>query len=152
MWHFCAALRAFEGYHRWIFARNFHKATRNADSSLDCVLCPASIFSQPPSADCILLWIAISSRLFSSDLLCSLTLCLLWDLPSLVFFWSRGRSRTKALCEGFAPKQSKRSSEWHQHKRKRRLPIVSHFGLMSFSIFLHHVGFLSIIYSNYMVT
>ena len=52
------------------FAQNLHKATRNADSSLDC---PASILSQPPSADCVLLWTSISSRLFSSSLLCQLT-------------------------------------------------------------------------------
>ena len=31
------------------FAQNFHKVIRNADSSLDCLLCPASIFSLPPS-------------------------------------------------------------------------------------------------------
>ena len=59
-------LQAFAGVY---FARNFHKATRNADSSLDC---PASIFSLPPSADCVLLWTAISTRLFSSVLLCQL--------------------------------------------------------------------------------
>ena len=74
MWHFCAALHAFAGYRGQIIARNFHKATRNADSSLDCFLCPTSIFSLPPSDDCVLLWTAISSRLFSSALLCQLTL------------------------------------------------------------------------------
>ena len=73
MWHFCAALRVFTGYHRRIFARKFHKATRNADPSLDCLLCPASIFSLPLSADGVLLWTAISSWLFSSALLCQLT-------------------------------------------------------------------------------
>ena len=74
LWHFCAALRAFAGYRGRILARNFHKATRNADSSLDCLLCLASIFSLPPSVDCVLLWTAISNRLFSSALLCQLTL------------------------------------------------------------------------------
>ena len=53
------------------FARNFHKAPRNADSSLDC---PASIFSPPPSVDCVLLCTTISGRLFSSALLCQLAL------------------------------------------------------------------------------
>ena len=31
LWHFCAALSAFAGYRRREFARNSHKATRNAD-------------------------------------------------------------------------------------------------------------------------
>ena len=66
-------------------------------------------FSGPLSqADCSLL---------SSVVNCSL--CLLRDLPSLLHFWSRGRSRPQALCVSFAPKQTKRSSEWRQHKRKR---------------------------------
>ena len=43
LWHPCAALRAFAGYRGRIFARNFHKAPRNAD-------CPAFIFSLSPSA------------------------------------------------------------------------------------------------------
>ena len=51
------------------FARNY---TRNADSSLNCLLSPASIFSLPPSAGYVLLWTAISNRLFSSALLCQL--------------------------------------------------------------------------------
>ena len=49
------------------------------------------------------------------------SLCLLWNLPSLLHF----RSRAHAFCVGFVPKQTKRSSEWYQHKRKRMLPIVS---------------------------
>ena len=53
------------------FSQNFLKATRNTDSSLDY---PTSIFSLPPSADCVLLCTAIWSRLFSSALLCLLTL------------------------------------------------------------------------------
>ena len=36
-----------------------------------------------------------------------------WDLPSLVFFWSCGKSRARALCVGFSPKQTKESSDWH---------------------------------------
>ena len=53
---FCVAFRVFAGYRGRIIAWNFHKATRNADSSLDCLLCLAFIFSLPPSADCVLLW------------------------------------------------------------------------------------------------
>ena len=49
-----------------------------------------------------------------------------WDLPSLVRFRSRGRSRVQALCVGFAPKQTKGSSDWHPHPQKRMSPIVSH--------------------------
>ena len=53
-------------------------------------------------------WTAISSRPSSSALLCQLvSFCLLWDLPSLLYFCSRGRSRAQALCLGFAPKQTK---------------------------------------------
>ena len=40
----------------------------------------------------------------------------LWDLPSLILFRSRGRSRARALCVGFAPKQTKGSSEWLTRK------------------------------------
>ena len=36
----------------------------------------------------------------------------LWDVPSLVLFRSRRRSRAQALCVGFAPKQTKESSGW----------------------------------------
>ena len=50
------------------FVWNFHKATRNTDSSLVCPV--LSSFSLPPSANCVLLWTAISNRLFSSALLC----------------------------------------------------------------------------------
>ena len=99
------------------------QATRNANSSLDCLLalvnpdsvsqqmlavifltsvdsllCPTSMFSLAPSADCVLPWTSISSRLFSSALLCQLTsLCLFSDLPSLVHFQSRGKSYPRAF-------------------------------------------------------
>ena len=53
-------------------------------------------------------------------------LCLLLKLLSLLHFWSRAQ----ALCVGFAPKQTKRSSEWHQQKRKWMLPITSHWRSM----------------------
>ena len=150
MWHFCAALRAFAGYCGWIIVRNFHKATKNADSSPDCLLalvnlasvgqqilavvflilvdsllCLASIFSQPPSADCVLLWTAFSSQLFCLPLSTG-SLCLLCELPSLLHFQSRRRSRPQALCVGFAPKHGKGFSNQRQHKRKWMLPIVSH--------------------------
>ena len=59
------------------------------------------------------------SRLFSSPSFVKCSLCLLSDLPSLLHFRSRGRSCPQALCVGFAPKQTKRSSKWRQHKRKR---------------------------------
>ena len=36
-------------------------------TSVDSLLGPVSIFSLPPLADCVLLWTAISSRLFSSS-------------------------------------------------------------------------------------
>ena len=49
-----------------------------------------------------------------------------WDLPSLVLLRSRGRSRAQALCVSFAPKQTKRSSDWFPHPQKRMPPIVSH--------------------------
>ena len=52
--------------------------------------------------------------LVPTGLCCSLLLtaffCLLSDLPFLVHFRSRGRSRTQALCVGFAPKKKKRDS------------------------------------------
>ena len=52
------------------------------------------------------------------------SLCLLWDLSSLLHFRSRGISRPQALCAGFVPKLKKRFSDRRQHKRKCMLPIV----------------------------
>ena len=85
-------------------------------TSVDSLLCPADIFSLPT--------VSFPGLLSQAD--CSLlpsfvnwSLCLLSDLPSLLHFRSRGRSRPQSLCAGFAPKQTKRSSEWLQHKRKR---------------------------------
>ena len=40
---------------------------------------------------------------------------LFWDLPSLVFFRSYGRSRAQDIGVGFAPKLKKGSSDWHSH-------------------------------------
>ena len=48
-----------------------------------------------------------------------------WHLPSLVVFRSCGKSHVQALCVGFAPKQTKGSSDWHPHPKKRMPPIVS---------------------------
>ena len=59
------------------------------------------------------------------------SLCLLWDLPSLLHFQSRWRSRPQALWVGFTPKQTKRFSDRHQHKRKWMQHIVSHLCLIS---------------------
>ena len=39
----------------------------------------------------------------------------LWDLPSLVHFWSRGRSRAQTLCVGFASKQTEIFWLLHTH-------------------------------------
>ena len=100
MWHFCAALHTFADYLGWIIARDFHKATRNGDLSRDCLLCPASIFSLSYSAECVLLWTTISNRLFSSALLCQLTLS--------AFSGSFLPASTQALCVGFVQKQTRR--------------------------------------------
>ena len=73
-------------------------------TSVDSLLCTASIFSLPPSADCVLLWTATSNRLFSSAFRSQLTLSSLGHSfpPPLP---SQGRSRPQAHCVGFAPKQ-----------------------------------------------
>ena len=77
----------------------------------------------PPSADRPL-WTATSGWLLSTALrcqpplfvfLCRQTLCRLWYLPLLVHFRSREGSRAQALCLGFAPKQTKRSSDRRKH-------------------------------------
>ena len=95
------------------FAQNFYKATRNANSSLTvfshCLLLPTVSFPGLLSqAD----WSPLPFFVNGS-------LCLLSDLLSLLHFRSRGRSHLQALCVGFTPKQTKRSSEWCQHKQKR---------------------------------
>ena len=117
---FCAALRAFTGYRGRIFARNFHEDTRNADSSLDC----QSFHLLTVSFCCVLLWTAISSRLFTSAHLCQLTLSVFSGtfLPLLHF-----RLAFRPFVWVLVPTRTKRSSEWHQHKRKRMLPTVSKY-------------------------
>ena len=64
-------------------------------------------------------WTAISRQPVSSAVSCQtlslgsffqIALCLFSDLPFFLHFRSRRRSRVKALCLGFAPKQTKRLS------------------------------------------
>ena len=102
------------GLRERVLEQNSHKATRNADS-----------FSQPGIFKDL-------SRLSASSNFCRLVCSLDWsvlppsldcsvlptdlrDLPSLVLFRSRRRSRAQALCVDFAPKQTKGSSDWHPH-------------------------------------
>ena len=121
-------LQAFAGVY---FVRNLHKASKNANSSLDCLLYPASIFWLPPSADCVLLWTANSSRLLSSVRLCDLLSQSSLgpsSLPPLPVSWEI--SPSGSLC-GFCVK-TKTYSGWHQDKRKRMLPIVSQDSRHSF--------------------
>ena len=95
MWHFCAALHAIAGARGLVFCAKLPQshwpcwlllALINPASvgqqvlavvfltSVDSLFCPTSIFSLPPSADCVLLGTAISSRQFSSAFLCQLIL------------------------------------------------------------------------------
>ena len=62
LWHFYAALRVFAGYRGRLLGRNYHKASGNADSSLDCPVRSLLL----PSADCSLHpsfvnWLSLSS-------------------------------------------------------------------------------------------
>ena len=101
LWHFCAALRAFAGYRGRVLAWNFHKATRNADSSLDCYLKPtalfcwhisSTLFSRPVSSPfCYLFSLALLCQLtlsvFSGTFLLSFTSGLARDLAFRPFVW-----------------------------------------------------------------
>ena len=53
-------------------------------------------------------------------LLCSASFCSLRNLPSLVLFQSRGKSRAQALCVGFTPKQTKGSFDLHPRQHTQR--------------------------------
>ena len=130
-----------------LFERNSHKVTRNADSSshvgqpgvwihtpsscsilltaLFCWLLSSAFFS-------ILLW-SLDCRLppdtFSSFSWLVLSLQL-WDLPSLVLFRSRRKSRAQTLFCGFRAKTDK-GIFWlaltHTHTHTTNVHIVSHF-------------------------
>ena len=58
-------------------------------------------------------FLVLTASVLSTGLFCSLLLTPLLDLPSLVLFRSRRRSHAQALCVGFVPKQTKKSSDWH---------------------------------------
>ena len=96
-------LRAFVDYHWRVF---FVKLLQKQLGTLLTVSLPCLHLLLPPG-DCCQLPLSVFLR--------QLTLCLLWDLPLLVHFRSRGRSRAQALCLGFAPKQTKRSSDQRTH-------------------------------------
>ena len=76
MWHFCAALRAFAGYHGRVFCAKLPQKQQAMVSSVGCVL--------------LLLLTALSSRLVSSAFLCQLTLS--------VFSWTFIHSSTSGLA------------------------------------------------------
>ena len=88
-----------------------------------------TLFSALPPSSHYLLLLTVSFSGQQSQTDCSLLPCLvncslglLSNLPSLLHIRSRGRTRPQALCVGFAPKPTKRTSEWRQHKRKRIAP------------------------------
>ena len=128
-WRFCVAFRAFVDYRGRVFrAKLLQKATRNANSSvtvfphclllltllpLDCYLTPTGLFCSP-----------LSTALLG--FLCQLTSVFLPDLPFLLHVRSRRRSRAQALCLGFAPKQTKRSSARRTHPHSVTLQQKSH--------------------------
>ena len=102
IWHFCAALRGFTGYRGRVFCAKLPQNHLEywLISRLPCFhLFTASFCWLCPSLD---------SYLKPTVLFCpSLSfgyLCLLWDLPSLLHFRSRGRSRPEVIRMGFAPK------------------------------------------------
>ena len=84
----------------------------SVDSSLPYLHLLTAFFCQLcPSMDC---YLKLTVRFCPP----SSTGSLLWDLlPPSTF--SRVGDPMPRLCVGFVPKQTKRSSEWHQHKQKR---------------------------------
>ena len=69
------------------------------------------------SLDCPLLCHGLFCRL-----VCSVHFSVLpCDIPSLVLFWSPGKSRAQVLCAGFAPKLTKESSDWYSHTPAQRI-------------------------------
>ena len=122
MWHFCAALCIFSLSRACILRETSTKPLGMLAHLLTTLL---------PSSHCLLLLCSsLDSYLKPTVLFCpplsTASLCLLWDLSSLVHFRSRGRSHPQALCVGIVPKQTKRFSDRHQHKRKWMPPTVSH--------------------------
>ena len=113
MWHFYAALRAFAGYRRRVFCAKLQQSHQEY-WLISWLLC----FQLLTASFC---WLcpSLNSYLKLTALFCTpwptTFPCLLWDLPSLVYL----RPCAMAFCVGFAPKQTKRSCEWHQQKRKR---------------------------------
>ena len=141
LWHFCAALHAFAGYRRRVFAWNFHKATRNADSSRvgQPGICGSTGPSSRLSDFCWLVSSLPNSHLLdwpvlSTGLFCSLSPSLFSE--TFVLFRSYGRSRTQALCVGFTPKQTKGSSDWHPHTPTQRMPNIMSQAWEEFKIFI----------------
>ena len=139
LWHcaFSVHLQTIAGVY---FAWNVYKAANNAwhllalvnlasvgqqvlsitfQTSIDSLLCPTSIFSLPPSADRLILWTAASSRLGFSSLCCQLPSQSSLGLSFPPTLSVIREVLSSNLCVGFAPKQTKRSSEWRQHKRKK---------------------------------
>ena len=90
-------------------------ATSNADLSTRVgqpSICRSTGFSSrlsdwSPLCSTLISWLTFSWRLSPAD--CP------WDLPPLVLFQSRRRSRAQALCVGLAPRQTKGSSDRHPH-------------------------------------
>ena len=139
LWHFLCILWAnTSGYS----GENSHKATGNTDLSsrvgqpgicgstdassrlYDFGLLPASFCSLLLTVSFSALFSSLSTVLFSSPLSTGLLSWLtshadcVWDLPSLVFFRSCRRSHTQALYVSFAPKETKRFSDWLPHPQK----------------------------------
>ena len=93
-------------------ANPFSGSTHPSSHLLLPVDCPVLSFS----LDCFFFSVLLSAFFCSGTFCSALCFLLFWDLPFLVFFRSRGRSHAQALCVGFAPKQTKGSSEWHSPK------------------------------------
>ena len=126
MWYFCAALHAFAGYRglsRACILREISTKSCNADSSLDCILalvnpttvgqqvlavvfltfvdsllCPTSIFSQPPVLFCLpssILSLFSLRPSFSPPLLVS------WEIsPPCSFVWVSRPNRQRDRLSG----------------------------------------------------
>ena len=85
------------------------QATSNADLSSRVGL--PGICRSTGLSSCLSDFCWLVSFLPFSHFLTDLLLTALWDLPSLVLFWSLGSSCMQALCVGFVPKQTKGFSD-----------------------------------------